>query len=70
MKTSIGINKETRSRLRRHGIVGETYDSVINRLMDKQEKKEAYIDQHDSVIYHLRQEVARLKEEAMVQNGD
>jgi hypothetical protein len=33
-KTSIGLEKDTRSRLQGLGKKGETYDDVINRLID------------------------------------
>lgn len=34
MTTSIPIKKETRDRLRRYGYKGETYDELINRILE------------------------------------
>lgn len=33
-KTTISIDTKTRERLRRKGIKGESYDEIINRLLD------------------------------------
>lgn len=34
MTTSIPIKKETRDKLRRYGYKGETYDELINRILE------------------------------------
>ena len=36
--TNIPISTETRDRLKRLGIKGETYDTIIRRLLDKKEE--------------------------------
>ena len=33
-KTSIAVNQKTADRLKRFGIMGSTYDSILNDLMD------------------------------------
>jgi len=40
-KTSIQVTKETKERLGRLGIKGDTYDAIINRLLDKVGSKKA-----------------------------
>lgn len=37
--TNIPITVETRERLKRIGIKGETYDTIIRRLLEKEEKE-------------------------------
>ena len=39
-KTSIQISKETKDRLAKLGIKGDTYDAIIVRLLDRLQKKE------------------------------
>lgn len=36
-KTSVGIERSTKDRLDSHGKKGETYDELLNRLMDDAE---------------------------------
>ena len=38
--TSIHVSRETKSRLAQLGIKGETYDGIIQRLLDKLKKKD------------------------------
>jgi hypothetical protein len=33
--TSIPLRKETRDRLRRYGVKGETWDHLVNRILDE-----------------------------------
>lgn len=33
--TTINVTKETRKRLQRYGMKSETYDDLINRMLDK-----------------------------------
>ncbi len=35
VKTTISIEEETRDRLKKLGTKGETYDEILNRLIDK-----------------------------------
>ena len=37
-KTTIQVSKATRDRLKRHGRMGESYDDLLNRIMDFLEK--------------------------------
>lgn len=38
-KTTVLIRSETRNRMRKHGLKGETYDDIIVRLLDAYEHK-------------------------------
>ncbi|MDI6858897.1 MAG: hypothetical protein QMC85_00200 [Methanocellales archaeon] len=38
--TTIPVDKETRDRLKTFGLKGETYDDIINRLMEQVEYEE------------------------------
>ena len=40
MKTTIPIESETRERLRKFGVKGESWDTLLNRIIDKLERKE------------------------------
>lgn len=67
MQTTIGLEKKTRSRLREIGRMNDTYDIVVNRIIDayinKTQAENARTRMLEGKVYHLRQEVARL-------NGD
>lgn len=39
-ETSIHMSRKTRERLKKYGCVGETYDIVLNRLMDEYDERE------------------------------
>ena len=39
MNTTIPITKKTKERLKKYGKMGETWDSLINRVLDKCEKR-------------------------------
>lgn len=36
--TTISCRPETKDRLARHGVKGESFDSLINRILDKRER--------------------------------
>ena len=37
--TSIQIEKDTLDRLKKFGVIGDTYDSLLNKWMDEKENK-------------------------------
>ncbi|GAG79628.1 unnamed protein product, partial [marine sediment metagenome] len=39
--TYLTVMKTTRSRLKEHGKMGETYDTLLNRILNKVERKKA-----------------------------
>ena len=39
MKTTIAIDEETRDRLKKHGSMGDSFDTVINRVIDAYEER-------------------------------
>jgi hypothetical protein len=39
MKTTIPITKETKDRLKKYGKMGETWDALLNRILDKCERR-------------------------------
>ena len=34
-KTTISIDEDTRERLKKHGVKGDTYDDILNKLMEQ-----------------------------------
>lgn len=65
-KTSIGITIATRQKLREFGSMGDTYDTVLVKVLEEHQRKDAKIKELESQIYHLRQEIARIKRELSV----
>ena len=39
--TQIAVTKQTRERIKEYGKKGETYDEILNKLLDKIENKES-----------------------------
>jgi len=64
-RTSVGLKIGTRQKIREFGTMGDTYDTVIDKMITENERKDAKIRQLESMIYHSRQEIARLKEELL-----
>jgi len=47
MKTTQKLEEETLVRLRDHGKMGDSFDSVVNRLLDEIESEDEEIDEED-----------------------
>ena len=47
MKTTQKLEEETLERLRDHGKMGDSFDSVVNRLLDEIESEDEEIDEDD-----------------------
>jgi peptidoglycan hydrolase CwlO-like protein len=62
-KTSIGVTIATRQKLREFGSMGDTYDTVVDKVLEEHKRKDAKIKELESQMYHLRQEIARVKQE-------
>jgi hypothetical protein len=52
-RSTILINAATRERLKRHGLKGETYDEVINKLCEFYERHKDSVEKHKIAVAAL-----------------
>ncbi len=56
MKTTQKLDEETLDRLREHGKMGDSFNGVLNRLLDKVDNIEDQLKEHREDINDLQEE--------------
>jgi|GEM_PF-1535581 len=54
MKTTISVKMDTRELLKNHGLKGETYDDIINRLVKEKSSTVRIIEEDDKFFNFMR----------------